>query len=776
MLVRLINVVDVFAIQKFLSEVGKMQKCVFRLVDAIGEGDLGLTKTVVIPRNELSGVVLNFNYDQKYGIEFTPECESSAPWVRALKNDLQLFFVKIKNMKWTLLRYLDRFPRRPKDSKYFLFLFDSKKRLLYLSGMPNELSSLIFRENCVDSIQSVYIDILFKSKVIRKYISDNLEELLEEKIDFRQIENPHNFEFEIIKDGPRDIYKGFSIGIDIKTLLCLEKHPDSTFPPNEPSSSKKKFPSKLKQTHFKNTGFMSVENHLSSNEGASEDSLYNKEEEFQIEPEEVEFGIKRKNTDVRFDFDYKRMEKPWSLRQSILHPNQENIKNKFEREGLLKRSSQNIELMRDVGSSYAMEYFPDDFKNPAMTRKSFQSDVFAEFNLKQRSPTKLDHFQGFVKNNEDVQIFTQVTKIETELNEDVFKDWNYNILGTTSNEELALVMKLFTPYLTVYSIKKEKFFKFVNALKQNYNKNGNSFHNFHHGVSVVFSSNYFLSNLPDLQSNLSLHMKFGFLVACLAHDVGHTGKNNNYEINSKSKLAMRYNDRSPLEQHHIAKLFSLIYKHKINIFETLTAEILNEMRHIIIECILATDMKVHFSLLEKFNNVTKNSEKIPQKDLNELSLCMLIHGADISGSAKTLERAGEWSKLVAREFTNQYNLEVEKNLPVTAYFKDLHIPQNFYKSELSFLNFIVKPLYQSFKAYKFGNRSSFENDEPASIKCDLKSEESFVVDEIEKDEVFAKSSASNPFVNILTIIEENIEHYEKAMAATNDPVAKVQAN
>ena len=39
---------------------------------------------------------------------------------------------------------------------------------------------------------------------------------------------------------------------------------------------------------------------------------------------------------------------------------------------------------------------------------------------------------------------------------------------------------------------------------------------------------------------------FTLLIASLCHDVSHTGRTNGFEINSKGKLAFRYNDQSPL--------------------------------------------------------------------------------------------------------------------------------------------------------------------------------------------------------------------------------------
>jgi hypothetical protein len=42
------------------------------------------------------------------------------------------------------------------------------------------------------------------------------------------------------------------------------------------------------------------------------------------------------------------------------------------------------------------------------------------------------------------------------------------------------------------------------------------------------------------------------------HDFEHGGLTNDFLVNSADELAIRYNDRSPLENHHLAAAFSLM--------------------------------------------------------------------------------------------------------------------------------------------------------------------------------------------------------------------------
>jgi cAMP-specific phosphodiesterase 4/calcium/calmodulin-dependent 3',5'-cyclic nucleotide phosphodiesterase len=57
------------------------------------------------------------------------------------------------------------------------------------------------------------------------------------------------------------------------------------------------------------------------------------------------------------------------------------------------------------------------------------------------------------------------------------------------------------------------------------------------------------------------------LIASACHDHEHPGLNNLYQINCKTQLAWTYNDKSPLENHHLYSSFSALKNPDCNIFE-----------------------------------------------------------------------------------------------------------------------------------------------------------------------------------------------------------------
>jgi cAMP-specific phosphodiesterase 4/high affinity cAMP-specific and IBMX-insensitive 3',5'-cyclic phosphodiesterase 8 len=66
-----------------------------------------------------------------------------------------------------------------------------------------------------------------------------------------------------------------------------------------------------------------------------------------------------------------------------------------------------------------------------------------------------------------------------------------------------------------------------------------------------------------------LQVMAGFL-SSLLHDVAHPGVTNNFLVSIKHQKAIRYNDKSVLENHHCAIAFKLLLDPKNDIFELLS--------------------------------------------------------------------------------------------------------------------------------------------------------------------------------------------------------------
>jgi hypothetical protein len=84
-------------------------------------------------------------------------------------------------------------------------------------------------------------------------------------------------------------------------------------------------------------------------------------------------------------------------------------------------------------------------------------------------------------------------------------------------------------------------------------------------------------------------------IGAACHDYEHPGLNNLYLINTRSDFAIKFNDKSPLENHHISATFFMLNKEENDILEKLSKENYKIFRDRMISLVLATDMSVHFS-------------------------------------------------------------------------------------------------------------------------------------------------------------------------------------
>lgn len=120
-----------------------------------------------------------------------------------------------------------------------------------------------------------------------------------------------------------------------------------------------------------------------------------------------------------------------------------------------------------------------------------------------------------------------------------------------------------------WKLSKWKVENFLYELELRYCKD-NPYHNNTHAADVVQASYaiWNASRLPQL-SKLEL---FSLIIASAVHDVEHPGVNNDFMINTRSTLALVYNDRSVNENSHVSLAFHIALKEENNIFDGLDPE------------------------------------------------------------------------------------------------------------------------------------------------------------------------------------------------------------
>jgi hypothetical protein len=247
--------------------------------------------------------------------------------------------------------------------------------------------------------------------------------------------------------------------------------------------------------------------------------------------------------------------------------------------------------------------------------------------------------------------------------------------------------------------------RFINTCDKEYNANI-PFHNFAHAVDVLHAVARMM-RIIESQSFLVELEQFALLIAAVSHDLGHPGVNNGFLSETGDDLAMQYNDRSPLENMHCAKLYGIVKVPECNVFANLSKEQFREVRKFCIETILHTDMMGHNVMVkdlemkyhvnsEIFNNSGKENnaavlEVFNQADTKALVMNNLLHSADVSNPTRTWEVCYPWAMCVLEEFFAQG--DQEKMLGVPVQFLNDRDKLNRPNSQIGFLEFMIVPYF-----------------------------------------------------------------------------------
>lgn len=151
--------------------------------------------------------------------------------------------------------------------------------------------------------------------------------------------------------------------------------------------------------------------------------------------------------------------------------------------------------------------------------------------------------------------------------------------------------------------------------------------------------------------------KFIVLLSCASHDIAHPGNNNIFEVNTKSELAIAYNDKSVLENYSLFLFFNFIKEINMNIFCDMDTNDVKQIRKAIIMNIIATDMANHFTDLKKLKDIMENdSSDFKKQENKDFILTQVIHMADISNSFKPFHFSKTWTDLLFKEFYDQVKI------------------------------------------------------------------------------------------------------------------------
>ncbi|CAK5045160.1 unnamed protein product [Meloidogyne enterolobii] len=195
--------------------------------------------------------------------------------------------------------------------------------------------------------------------------------------------------------------------------------------------------------------------------------------------------------------------------------------------------------------------------------------------------------------------------------------------------------------------------------------------------------------IPLSQSMSALELMALYSAAAM-HDYDHPGRTNAFLVASEDKKAILYNDRSVLENHHAAESWKLLTSQSsYNFIENLDSAETKRFRYLVLEYILATDLKQHFDIIVQFNERAPSMDLSNESDRMLISL-MIIKFADINSPAKPFSLHKQWTERICQEFYEQGDEERLRNMAISPYM-DRSEPA-VAKLQDSFIAHIVNPL------------------------------------------------------------------------------------
>lgn len=271
--------------------------------------------------------------------------------------------------------------------------------------------------------------------------------------------------------------------------------------------------------------------------------------------------------------------------------------------------------------------------------------------------------------------------------------WSFDVfaLNEASGEHALkfIFYELLTRYdlISRFKIPISAVVSFVEALEVGYSKHKNPYHNLMHAADVTQTVHYLLLKTGMVHWLTELEI-FAMIFAAAVHDYEHTGTTNNFHIQTRSDTAILYNDRSVLESHHVSAAYRLLQDDdEMNILYNLSKDDWRELRALVVEMVLATDMSCHFQQVKAMKNFLQQPEGIDKPK----ALSLLLHTADISHPAKSWDLHHRWTTSLLEEFFRQGDKESELGLPFSPLCdrKSTLVAQ----SQIGFIDFIVVPTF-----------------------------------------------------------------------------------
>ena len=428
---------------------------------------------------------------------------------------------------------------------------------------------------------------------------------------------------------------------------------------------------------------------------------------------------KRKDYNIFFDFEkeknlcdinhvYMNLKKDKQPKIKMVHFMNEDIKSKnISPKPKMKGKKSNLKKIkskRELNTTKSIDLNESNLNSneySSRTRKTSFNNTKTEASIRNKSNgIKFQEREGYNPTNTNYKILQEIpydNKLLIDSNDNSIDNKDFDIFALSLKVGKGNVLPLIGNYIfTKYNFNEfmniSKFRNWCEKISKGY-INTNYYHNSLHAADITHTCYIYIKE-GSINEKIGLKPKSlcALYLSCICHDYKHPGLNNNFLIETKHPLSLKYNDISVLENMHVSEAFKLIEEDiNCNIFENMDKSEYKTFRKQMISCVLSTDMVNHGNSLNFLKKCSKE-DFVKREEDNQEYMNLLIHSADISNPTKKFDIYFKWAKLVVEEFYYQGDREKELGLKCSC---DRNIV-TIYKSQLGFIDYVINPFFGEF--------------------------------------------------------------------------------
>jgi hypothetical protein len=135
------------------------------------------------------------------------------------------------------------------------------------------------------------------------------------------------------------------------------------------------------------------------------------------------------------------------------------------------------------------------------------------------------------------------------------------------------------------------------------------------------------------------------IIGGAVHDLEHLGYTNSFLIETQHQWALKYNDVSVCENHHVAVAFQIIKEDKqCNIFQHMSSAEYRDIRKKITKIVISTDMSFHKTHLKEMKVILGDESFNVDCNNNKMFLMeMCLHASDLTNPSKQWLESQKWA-------------------------------------------------------------------------------------------------------------------------------------